>query len=1122
LAPTWNGATGKISVTAGVAVVPSGTAVSLDVELDDLAWPTDESLLYLVISAGTSKTTATDWFGRTQTSIVTSTSTLALYTPTEYANLAESSCVLLGVLSYGVDGYSIDTSSFWHDGNRPTFTIVDLYHRSLKGSYDTEFNAHGIALSTLDLNGLTLLHQTASTGYLIPNTTDLGIAGTSVTQTFTTVQYDGIGKIVDPLHYYLMLPSIPTSIPSCVDSSSNYVDFTWVEHSPILQFESDPGTIAVTWANVSDLEIVPKQTFGDQIDVRAVTVGPVVSDGVVVTPKAQSFDLGTYAGLSLDLAMGVDGTGSAVIVPPVLDSAKLASTKNMTVDAVTLPSRGQIAFALVNSPNQNVLPPPTGSIVVTSTNFIGTRRLLYTIVNAAVSTTPIFTKIDDYMYTATVSSWHGDLKYDGSKVSTKYWTKNGTTLYLKASVFHSEVKRISETGLVGGYAYVTTAAATGATSLTVEALKFTISSGTVLTFGTVSVTTTADAAKGDSTLSVSAISDAIAAGTLAIASACTIELSHPNLTSGLVSAYYGTTALTIVNVRGYVRLTSVATAGATSLSVSVLPVDVPSGTTISFGSVDVVTNADTLAGAVSLPVVAISATIAAGTSAVVSTSGTPSSTAVLADLVSGTLTFDSSYAHEPMRVRYQYAPLYTYESVECESARFSTRYVETVGTKTTPTGIAAEATLELLTNSFDTNDVIRASFGSGNGTVTLTAATTSSGAAIATMEILDNDTAWATSDVITVSFGSTNQSVVLTATSNFTPGSSKSATAIAIAIALNANTFFARRAVASSTDAAVTVTSSTTGTAGNSYSLSAVSATGLNRFDVSQFAGGGDWGVGTDMTETAANIMSALNANSLFVKYATASSSGALVSLTSLELGTTGNSYTLSASSSTGSNKFDVVTFAGGGSYTASDDDTIGLSFMLNQPLGDLPTGSVARVYMTAQIDKTAESLIYYKLADLELTTVGTHTVPITSALVDTIDSSTTYDLNDMLSITVQITGLDAAGSEITESVSIDDVNCFEPTEPERYRSGLAFSSYVYNKLKSWTADVTNGGSSKLVVLASPSARDSGVASVGTVAYYGKTTQVRDARVLMPSTLSEAHVDMADALVCGKALRSFI
>ena len=1049
LAPTWNSLTQKISVTAGTAVVPSGTAVSLDAELDDLNWPSGETTLYLVISAGTTVTTATDWFGRTQMSLVTPTSTLALYTLAEYTKLDAHDLVLLGVLTYGVDGHSVDISSVWHDGNRPTFSMVDRYHRSLKGDHSTDFNAHGIELSALDLNGLTLLHQTASTGYLIPNTTDVGVPGTQSTQTFPTVRYDGIGKIVAPLHYYLMLPSIPTAIPSCVNSSSVYVDFTWVEHSPILRFNSDPGPVTVTWSSVSDLEIVPKQTFGDQIDVRAVTVGPVVSDGVVVTPKAQSFDLGAYAGLSLDLALGVDGTGSAVIVPPVLDSAKLASTKSMTIDAVTLPSRGQIAFALVGSPNQNVLTPPTGSITVTSTDFIGTRRLLYTIVNAAVSTTLAFTKTDDYTYSASVGTWHGDLKYDGSKVPSKHWTKNGTMLYLAASAFHSEVKRVSETGLVGGYAYVTADAAISATSLTVEALKFAIASGTTLTFGSVSVVTTAEAAKGDTTLTVEALTSAITAGTLAIAGACTIDLSHQNLTADLVSVYYGTTALTVV------------------------------------------------------------------------TTGTPSSSTVLVDLTDGVLTFDSSYAREPMRVRYQYTPLYTYESSKCESARFRNRYVETVGTKTTPTGVAAEATLELLTNSFDTNDVIRASFGS-NGTVSLTAATNSTGAAIATLEILDNDTAWTTSDVITVSFGSTNQSVVLTATSNFTPGSTKTSTASAIVAALNANTFFARRAVASSSDAVVTVTSSTTGTTGNSYSLSAVSATGLNRFDVSQFAGGGDWGVGTDETATAVNIATALNANSLFVKYATASSSGALVSLTSLELGTTGNSYSLSASSRTGTNKFDVTSFTGGGSYKASDDDTIGLSFTLNQPLGDLPTGSIARVYMTSQIDSSSEASIYYKLTDLALSAIGMHDVTITSALVDTIDSNTTYDLNNTLAITVQISGLDAAGSEITESVSIDDVNCFEPLEPERYRTGLAFSSYVYTKLKSWTADVTNGGSSKLVVLASPSARDSGVASVGTVAYYGKTTQVRDARTLMPSTLSETHVDMADALVCGKALRSFV
>ena len=91
-----------------------------------------------------------------------------------------------------------------------------------------------------------------------------------------------------------------------------------------------------------------------------------------------------------------------------------------------------------------------------------------------------------------------------------------------------------------------------------------------------------------------------------------------------------------------------------------------------------------------------------------------------------------------------------------------------------------------------------------------------------------------------------------------------------------------------------------------------------------------------------------------------------------------------------------------------------------------------------------------------------------------------------------------------------------------RYRSLLKYTTNVWSKLVSWTVtDSKNIGNAKLMVLSSPSARDSGMVNMAHVSYYGKVVSVLDARLLKPSTLNNDSVDQAAALVGGLGLKAF-
>lgn len=790
LSVVWDPDMARLQVTPGQAVVPSGTAVNLDGSISDLLW-TEDKRLYLVIQADYDSENAVDLFWKTQVSITTPNAFVKLIGESTYLEADKTNLIVLAVLTRYNDTYDADTTRVYFDENRPNFTVLDVKHRSLKGPNPKNFNPHGVELNDLDVGGLTLLDQTMSKGYVIPLETDFGIPGSAWSQTFTDFSFDSIGRHVDPGSYYVMLPSIPVSLPLVVDQDGAAVDYSWNPGNSFIQFGTTrPDSVTITWSSVRDLEVVPKNAYSDQLDVRGIADGPVVADGKTVKSDRLVFDFGSYDGCSLDIDVGINGAGKPVFVPPVLDSAALASKHGMEADPIVLAARSQIAVGIVGGPTKAPIGPPLGSISVDSTNCIGTFRLMYTIISPATQEDLTFVPVardpvtePTMAYVAPVSAWHGSVYRGGKHLSNRYWNRIGDKIYLESR------------------------------------------------------------AKSDD--------------------------------------------------------------------------------------------------------------------------------------------------------------LFSYVAPAGESARFQGRYVEVAGTRAEPSGISAEAEIEILDQVVQ-GDYVRVQFEHGNSPVVVTA--------------------------------------------------------------------------------------------------------------------GSQWIIGSSIAESAANLSASLNSNPLFRRRAVASSSGPLVSVTVSNPGVSGNAYNIEAFSDSG-NKFDVTSFSGGGAYTPNKYDLTGLKFTVNQPQSNLPSSAFIRVYVTDRINTDAQTKVFYKLLDLPF---GTTQIGVTSALVDSIDKAVKYDLSTKMSISLQIAGLDTNGVQISESMLLDDVDCYEPTEKTRDRMGLKFTTNVFSKLVSWTAtEVKNAGSAKLLVFASPSARDSGVAQIANVSYYGGIKAVSDTRLLKPSSTSSTPVDQASAMISGIALRAF-
>lgn len=434
LAASWNETTQRLQVTSGSALFADGSAATLSGDVTDLPWPED-SKLFMVLLIETSSVQVLNKFNRSVELESYPTSYLQLMTLAEYDAADKTHCVLLAVLTNNGAQRDIDQTGLYYKLNRLNSVIKDVAHRAQAGKHVSDANAHGIAIDDVDINGVTLLSQLFQTGYIVPKETEYGIPGKRISFKLDhEISIDPIGRHVKPGHYYAVLQAMPTSKPLVRRATNGYeIGATWIEGTALLDFgETDPGSVIVDFVSVSDLELVTKRTQSAALDFKGAVIGPVVSGGRVVESERMTCDLGKFDGLSLDVAVEVDSAGVLKTSPQVIEVAAINDVKSMTVDATKLDNYSQLAIGVVDSPMCSPIPNPDGAISVVSTNFIGTRRVMYAYsVEGSSQELALFELPWGGAYVALVmSSWTGHVKRNGQVLAEHYWRRYDLSLYV--------------------------------------------------------------------------------------------------------------------------------------------------------------------------------------------------------------------------------------------------------------------------------------------------------------------------------------------------------------------------------------------------------------------------------------------------------------------------------------------------------------------------------------------------------------------------------------------------------------------------------------------------------------------------------------------------------------------
>lgn len=434
LAVSWDEDIQRLQVTSGSVLFEDGSAATLAGTVTDLPWP-DAGLLFVTLLIEKQPVSVENKFKRVVELEAYPSSYLQLMTKAEYDAADKSHCVLLAVLTNTGSQRDIDQTGLYYGQNRKNAVVKDVEHRAASGKYTSAANPHGIGIDEIDVNGVTLLSQLFQTGYMVPKETEYGIPGKRVSFKLDhEISIDPIGRFVAAGHYYAVLQAMPTSKPHARNAVTGYeVAVTWIEGTSLIDFGfNDPGAVIVSVIQAADLELVPKRLQSTSLDFRGVVDGPVVSGGKVVAPDKSTCDLGKFDGLSLDIAVEVDNAGLIKTSPQVIEVATISDTKSMTADATSLDSYSQLAIGVVNSPMKSPVPNPDGSIVVTSTSFIGTRRLIYSI--SCTGNVEFLNLASPGWAGALVaevtSEWTGYVKRNGQALASHYWRRSGSRVYI--------------------------------------------------------------------------------------------------------------------------------------------------------------------------------------------------------------------------------------------------------------------------------------------------------------------------------------------------------------------------------------------------------------------------------------------------------------------------------------------------------------------------------------------------------------------------------------------------------------------------------------------------------------------------------------------------------------------
>lgn len=437
--------TGKLEVTPGLFVTPSGQVGEVTGVIDDLIWP-DTQIMYVVLYSTTTEIRAVSEYEEDVVAMTDTAFSVAVLDRAGLTTLGDSG-VVIAVLRRSAELDEVDLTSLSYPENRPTASVTDNIHRSRTRYAPTTTNVHGIGIDQVAANGMSLLRQIHNIGFLaMPAGNVYGIPGKLVSVVVAgQAQQSAIGRYVAPGLFYYAMSAYPVARPKVVKDGVD-IDFSWVPGTNILNFGlTDPETFLLSFFRVTDLEI----QGGDAGTITRFTgtdEAVCVSDGMLVTPADGSVDFSKYKGLALNVDVLVDAEGHYGTVPDVIGYVKPSVSKNVQASfPMTLPEPSQLGFAVVGAGLDGPVLPPSGRMQAVSKDVVGKYRFMYTLVTPATTTDLMFMPTGFGSYLALVGDTPGRLLRDGRLVRSGYYNIINGYLYLEARAYIPGASYVFET-----------------------------------------------------------------------------------------------------------------------------------------------------------------------------------------------------------------------------------------------------------------------------------------------------------------------------------------------------------------------------------------------------------------------------------------------------------------------------------------------------------------------------------------------------------------------------------------------------------------------------------------------------------------------------------------------------
>lgn len=227
------------------------------------------------------------------------------------------------------------------------------------------------------------------------------------------------------------------------------------------------------------------------------------------------------------------------------------------------------------------------------------------------------------------------------------------------------------------------------------------------------------------------------------------------------------------------------------------------------------------------------------------------------------------------------------------------------------------------------------------------------------------------------------------------------------------------------------------------------------------FTYGDNWAVGTTLQKVAASLVAAINSSEVYADVTSTilnDPAGVYIKVTSRSSSADCNNWTIESNATA---PFTVKSFYAGGTYAPYSSDLLNMTVSVLYQQTPYIKKPKINIYATKSIANDATStegsiyhLMYTFDASDKKTEWRSHTFIRSDLVMADYGDRASYDTTKMFSLGLTITGYDASGASLNETLAFDEVDAWSPTIGY---SDLAFKSTanVYLALSSWIVSTT-------------------------------------------------------------------